>query len=89
VDPVGRKHLQEKGPNASPIQYSAFEVLPGVKAQWQDDARENIADVGGMKLAFRAYRSMRASSPAEQIATVSPKISSSSWRPPALVRQVP
>jgi putative endopeptidase len=49
-------------------QYSHYEVLPGVHLNGKLTLGENIADVGGMKLAFRAYRAMRASSPTEQVA---------------------
>jgi putative endopeptidase len=40
-------------------QYSEYEVLPGLKLNGRLTLGENIADVGGMKLAFRAYRAMR------------------------------
>ena len=44
-------------------QYGRYEVLPGVKVNGKLTLRENIADLGGIKLAFRAYRSMRSGAP--------------------------
>ena len=41
-------------------QYARFEVLPGLKVNGRLTLGENIADLGGVKLAFRAYRALRA-----------------------------
>lgn len=41
-------------------QYARFAPLPGVHLNGKLTAGENIADLGGVKLAFRAYRALRA-----------------------------
>jgi len=49
-------------------QYGGYEVLPGLKLNGKLTLGENIADVGGVKLAFRAYRQMRKDSKEQVIA---------------------
>jgi putative endopeptidase len=47
-------------------QYSRFEALPGLNVNGQLTLGENIADLGGVKLAFGAYRELRQTAP-EQV----------------------
>ncbi len=49
-------------------QYDRYEPLPGVHLNGKLTLGENIADIGGIKLAFRAYQAMRAAAPEEEIA---------------------
>jgi putative endopeptidase len=44
-------------------QYSKYEVEPGVNLKGAQTVGENIADIGGVKLALAAYRSLRSSAP--------------------------
>jgi len=49
-------------------QYSTFEVLPGKFVNGPLTLGENIADIGGIKMAFRAYRSVREGAPRRTVA---------------------
>jgi putative endopeptidase len=49
-------------------QYSAYEALPGVRVNGKLTLGENIADMGGVKLAFQAYRAIRAAAPETTVA---------------------
>jgi putative endopeptidase len=49
-------------------QYSTFEVLPGKFVNGKLTLGENIADIGGIKMAFRAYRSVREGAPQRTVA---------------------
>ncbi len=52
------KQFTDKGTCVADM-YSAFEVLPKQFIQGRLTLGENIADLGGVKLAFNAYRSLR------------------------------
>lgn len=49
-------------------QYSAYEALPGLRLNGKLTLGENIADLGGLKLAFAAYRAMRAGAAEQTVA---------------------
>lgn len=49
-------------------QYAAYEPVPGTKLNGKLTLGENIADLGGLKLAFAAYRSMQAEAKERKVA---------------------
>jgi predicted metalloendopeptidase len=46
-------------------QYSAYEAIPKVHLDGKLTSGENIADIGGVKLAFQAYQSFKTSHPVQ------------------------
>jgi putative endopeptidase len=57
-EPITRKAFEIKT-KCVQDQYAGFEALPGVKLNGELTLGENIADAGGVKLAFTAYRALR------------------------------
>jgi predicted metalloendopeptidase len=51
-------------------QYAGYEAVPGVKLDGKLTAGENIADIGGVKIAFQAYQAWRAKAAAKPPAVV-------------------
>jgi putative endopeptidase len=56
--PADLTKFQERGTCVAD-QYATFEALPGKKLNGQLTLGENIADLGGVKMAFHAYRQLR------------------------------
>jgi putative endopeptidase len=56
--PDVRKHFEDKT-SCVADQYGAYESLPGVNLDGRLTLGENIADLGGVKLAFLAYRALQ------------------------------
>lgn len=65
--PEVRERFEKKGTCVAD-QYSGYEALPGVKLNGRLTLGENIADLGGAKLAFAAYRALRQDAPEEVVA---------------------
>ncbi|MEZ4368462.1 MAG: M13 family metallopeptidase [Kofleriaceae bacterium] len=59
---VDKERFAAKGKCVSK-QYSTFEALPGQFINGDLTLGENIADLGGVKMAFNAYRTLRAGKP--------------------------
>ncbi len=53
----------EKRTSCMVEQYGAYQPLPGVKLNGKLTLGENIADAGGVKLAYQAYKALRAGKP--------------------------
>jgi len=66
-DDETRKRFEEKAECVAK-QYESFEPLPGLRINGHLTMGENIADIGGVKLAFRAYRNLRKAAKEEQLA---------------------
>ena len=63
----GVKTLFEKQAQCLENQYSQYSPLPGVNVNGKLTITENIADQGGLKLAFNAFKLASANKPAEPI----------------------
>lgn len=63
---ASRKAFEEKTQCVAD-QYSGYEVLEGVNLDGKLTLGENIADLGGLKLAFAAYRALTEEAPAETV----------------------
>ncbi|MBW2736271.1 MAG: M13 family metallopeptidase [Deltaproteobacteria bacterium] len=57
--PASRQSF-EKQTRCVQEQYGGYEALPGLKVNGKLTLGENIADIGGVKLAFQAFRQLRA-----------------------------
>ncbi len=61
-DPAVKEQFQKKT-QCVVKQYASYEPMPGVKLNGELTQGENIADIGGIKMALHAYRAMRAGKP--------------------------
>src|SRR5262249_46972934 len=65
-EPVGTRFKDKT--KCMVTQYGQFEALLGLKLNGELTLGENIADNGGVKLAFQAYRALRAGAPERIVA---------------------
>jgi putative endopeptidase len=70
--PADRQKFEEKA-SCVIAQYAAYEVLPGVKMNGELTLPENIADLGGLSIAYEAFKKALAKNPQPEIDGFTPE----------------